>query len=320
MRDSKEKKNLDPAKSNDTMDKMFSKDGIIIIVLIAILIKLVFYNFELALTLTTLVAGIIWLLDILVLRKRRFQNAVVERDKKESEKIVLKQDAGVNVQDPWPVEYAKAFFPVLILVLLLRSFVAEPFRIPSGSMLPTLEVGDFILVNKFKYGLRLPVLRNKVTQGSEPERGDVVVFKFPGDPRIDYIKRIVGLPGDEIVYKDKQLYINGEQMDLEFIGDYNRRTERAGPGTFKVLHETLGKHEHEILNDPRIYSQDFYVKVEPGNFFVMGDNRDGSSDSRVWGFLPEKNLVGKAFIIWMHYDHSRKGERFDFSRVGKSIP
>jgi signal peptidase I len=215
------------------------------------------------------------------------------------------------------VEYSKAFFPILLIVLVLRSFVAEPFKIPSGSMLPTLRVGDFILVNKFTYGLRLPVVNTKVVALGAPERGDVVVFKYPEDPRLDFIKRVIGLPGDRISYRNKQLFINDELVAVEPVASYVERSSRRGLGYMQEFAEQLPGAEHRILLDGDRGSADAEYRVPDGHYFVMGDNRDDSRDSRVWGYLPEKNLVGKAFFIWMHWDIG--GDGLDFSRIGDRI-
>lgn len=280
-----------------------------------VLFKLVMYNFELALTLTTLAAGIIWLVDKLFFEKKR--DPAVSGSSNGDSEAEVKGKAEQAVKEPILVEYSKAFFPVLLIVLLLRSFVVEPFRIPSGSMLPTLRVGDFILVNKFSYGLRLPVLRTRFLPLGEPERGDVVVFKYPENPRIDYIKRIIGVPGDKIAYHDKKLTINGQPAEIDFIGSYNRPTNRGGPGTFGLFAEHLPDAEHQILIHPLAPAMDFELTVDEGHYFVMGDNRDDSRDSRYWGFLPEKNLVGKAFFIWMHWDFGGGG--LDLGRIGEPI-
>lgn len=258
------------------------------------------YDFSFYLTLATLVSGVVWLLDIFVLAPKRL-------------KVV---SDGKEPPEPWYVEYSKSFFPVLLFVLVLRSFIAEPFRIPSGSMLPTLEVGDFILVNKFSYGLRLPVLNSKVVDFGDPKRGDVVVFRFPKNPKVDYIKRVVGLPGDRISYRDKQLYINGNQVESEFVGPYTGSSQRRASEA-RVFNEKLPEKHHTIMVNPRFVSRNIEQTVPSGHYFVMGDNRDDSMDSRVWGFLPEQNLVGKAFFVWMHYDFGGAG--FNWGRVGTSI-
>lgn len=229
-------------------------------------------------------------------------------------------------KDPWWVEYGASFFPVIVIVFGIRSFVIEPFKIPSGSMLPTLVVGDFILVNKFIYGLRLPILNRKVISISDPQRGDVMVFRYPEDPTLDYIKRVVGVPGDTVHYEDKQLFINNERVDNQSAPDYYH-PERLYYS--KQFIETLGTRKHAFLNDPdvpaavpeavdfpyrelcRYDAQGFECSVPRGHYFVMGDNRDNSRDSRVWGFVPEKNIVGKAFLIWLNTSQPGRFGRFD---------
>ena len=207
------------------------------------------------------------------------------------------------------VEYSRSFFPVLLFVLVIRSFVFEPFRIPSGSMMPTLLQGDFIFVQKFAYGLRLPVTETKIFETGSPERGDVVVFRLPSDPTINYIKRVVGLPGDEVVYERHRLMINGEEVALEPHPDATRQNPR--------FVEQLGEREHEILITNAAYMiNDGTYKVPEGHFFVMGDNRDNSRDSRFIGSLPETHLVGEAVRIWKHMD-GMSWPRWD--RVGNKI-
>ncbi len=217
-------------------------------------------------------------------------------------------------KEPVWVEYAHSFFPVLLIVLLLRSFLVEPFRIPSGSMMPTLLVGDFILVNKFIYGLRLPVLHTKVVEISEPQRGDIVVFRYPNDPSVDYIKRVVGLPGDHIAYYNKRLYINGEPVPLKPLGRFVGTGDDARYNGALVFEETLGKVRHQIMIMPGRPSVEGEFTVPAGHYFVMGDNRDNSNDSRYWGPVPEANFVGRAFFIWMHWNLDHPGEVFD--RIG----
>ena len=193
------------------------------------------------------------------------------------------------------VEYSRSFFPVLLFVLVIRSFVFEPFRIPSGSMMPTLLQGDFIFVKKFSYGLRLPVSETKIIETGQPERGDVIVFRLPSDPSINYIKRVVGLPGDEISYERHRLVINGVQVDLERHADATALDPR--------FVEQLGERQHEILISNSGYMvRDGVYRVPEGHFFVMGDNRDNSRDSRFIGAIPESHLVGEAVRIWMHMD------------------
>ena len=230
-----------------------------------------------------------------------------------------------GAKEPWWIEYPKSFFPVILIVFLLRSFLVEPFKIPSGSMIPTLLVGDFILVNKYAYGIRLPVINKKIINLNEPERGDVMVFRYPEDPTVDYIKRVVGLPGDKVVYQNKRLTINDRETPLREAGDYLLREKIQ---YLKQYTETLGKTEHPILLDTNesaalpyvkqfpqrencIYNNSGFVcTVPPGHYFMMGDIRDSSSDSRVWGFVPEANIVGKAFFIWFNFSELRRFGRF----------
>lgn len=215
---------------------------------------------------------------------------------------------------PWWVEYGRSFFPVILAVFLLRSFLVEPFRIPSGSMLPTLHVGDFILVNKFIYGIRLPVIDKKIIDISSPQHGDVVVFRYPPDPSIDYIKRVVGLPGDRIGYYDKVLYVNGEPVTRREAA----QTVREDGVEWVRVPEQLGNHAYVVQWMPQRQGPQGEVTVPPGQYFVMGDNRDNSKDSRYWGFVPDRNLVGKAFFIWMSWDADRFA--IDWRRIGSSIP
>jgi signal peptidase I len=250
-------------------------------------------SFALFLLLLLLVTGLVCLVDLLLLRKKRPADA----------------------KEPWWVEYSVSFFPVILIVFLLRSFLFEPFKIPSGSMIPTLLVGDFILVNKFTYGIRLPVINKKIVELGAPERGDVMVFRYPEDPSLDYIKRVVGLPGDKVAYVSKRLSINGQPVPTRQVDDYLSR-ERMQFSRRYV--ETLGAREHEILIEddapasmgqgrsfPNASNCNYNTSgltctVPPGHYFVMGDNRDNSSDSRVWGFVPDENIVGKAFFIWLN--------------------
>ena len=272
------------------------------------------FDIELVLVIGSFLTGVIWLLDILVLSKKRVLTEPAVED--------VSEDQGQPIE-PWYVEYAKSFFPVLIIVLVLRSFIAEPFRIPSGSMMPTLLIGDFILVNKFSYGVRLPVVHTKVVDLGEPERGDVVVFRFPKDPSIDYIKRVVGVPGDHIAYYNKQLYVNGVPATQNLMGDYLEIDPEQGKPGELMYREDLTGVEHDILVDKTRLSVEGEFVVPKGSYFVMGDNRDNSNDSRFWGVVPEENLVGKAFFIWMN---ARAGKLTDLgswswdpSRIGNSI-
>jgi len=224
-------------------------------------------------------------------------------------------DMPFNEKDePILVEYARSFIPVVLIVLLLRSFLVEPFRIPSGSMMPTLLIGDFILVNKFSYGVRLPVTNTKIFELATPKRGDIVVFRYPKNPSIDYIKRVIGLPGDKITYYNKKVYVNDKPMTQVSLETYQGLGQGESMTGAKHLIENLAPVEHSILirqGQPSIES--VYV-VPKGNYFVMGDNRDNSNDSRYWGTVPEANLVGKAFFIWMNWDLDYKG--INFSRIG----
>jgi signal peptidase I len=249
------------------------------------------FDFEAILTLATFITGLVWLVDALWFAPRRLAAAPAPEPGTEAQ-------APAKPREPVIVDYSKSFFPVILLVLLLRSFLAEPFHIPSSSMVPTLLIGDFILVNKYDYGIRLPVLHTKLVNIGEPKRGDVAVFRYPRDTSEDYIKRIVGLPGDHIVYRNKTLYINGVEMKQDLVGPY---TGRDADGAL-LSHEHLGDVTHDVLTVPGQYSQEGEWTVPAGEYFAMGDNRDNSSDSRYWGFVPEQNLVGKAFFIWMNWD------------------
>ncbi|MBL8520693.1 MAG: signal peptidase I [Betaproteobacteria bacterium] len=254
-------------------------------------------SFAAVLLLATVLTGVIWAIDHWLLRKRR-QSAV----------------------EPVLVEMARSFFPVLAIVFLLRSFLYEPFKIPSESMLPTLEAGDFILVNKFTYGIRIPVLNEKVSEGTPPKRGDVMVFRYPVDARKDFIKRIVGIPGDTVTYKNKRLSINGNPLPVAVKGTQTRADSNLLLRQFEVLEEKLGDKPHLAYADPVVPSvnlagvrafpnvenceynnEGVTCRVPEGHFFMMGDNRDNSDDSRYWGFVPEKNIVGKAVLIWMNF-------------------
>ena len=250
-------------------------------------------DFALLLVLAVALSGVIYLLDVVWLRpKRRERLAHAEAQTQEGLDPATREKL---LKEPWPVDYSRSFFPVLLVVLVVRSFVVEPFQIPSGSMRPTLEVGDFILVNKFAYGLRLPVVNTRFLEVDDPERGDVMVFRFPEEPSVNFIKRVVGLPGDRIRYEDKQLYINGEAVPKELM-------EEAASQQL-LLEEHLGEVEHYIYNNPRDPGPQMReVEVPEGHYFTMGDNRDHSNDSRYWGFVPEENIVGRAFAVWMHWD------------------
>lgn len=246
------------------------------------------FDFEWMLVLATVISGLIWLVDAQYFSRHR--QPVQTEDGSD-------QAAESQTTEPYLVEFARFLFPVVLIVLVLRSFVAEPFKIPSGSMLPTLEVGDFILVNKFAYGLRLPAGHQQFLDLGSPERGDVIVFRYPENPNIDYIKRVVGVPGDEVAYYNKTLYINDEPAPLEPVTDYSGDYPQA-----MRYRENLGDVKHDILVNMISSPRDFVVNVPKGHYFVMGDNRDNSRDSRVWGFVPQENLVGEAFMIWMNWN------------------
>lgn len=243
------------------------------------------FNFELILFYAIVVCGIISLFDIIFLAKRR------RKKNSAPEKM------------PIIIDYARSFFPVLLIVFLLRSFLYEPFRIPSGSLKPTLLVGDFILVNKFDYGIRLPVIHAKIYPIKDIQRGDIVIFRYPVDPSVDFIKRVIGLPGDKISYRDKVLYVNGKKIPQEFE---KYTTDQDSPdSSWNVVEkqEDFFGIKHAIFQIPDRPSEDIKeIVVPPGMYFMMGDNRDDSADSRYWGFVPDKNIIGKATMIWMSWD------------------
>lgn len=265
-------------------------------------------DFPTILVTATLVTGLIWAVDAVLWAPKRKRKSAEQSDA---------EQAAAALKEPTVVEYAKSFFPVILVVLLLRSFLVEPFRIPSGSMMPTLLVGDFILVNKYAYGIRLPVLDTKVIERGSPERGDVVVFRFPKDPGIDYIKRVVGVPGDRLVYSNKTLFINGQQVAQIPAGSYLGQGSGLSMSGADRRREMLGEVEHDILVVPGNHGISSDVVVPEGHYFVMGDNRDNSNDSRYWGFVPDENLVGRAFMIWMNWDSAASGIAWD--RIGSSI-
>lgn len=276
-------------------------------------------NFDLALVLVILVAvsGVIWLLDRLFLVPGRRRRA--EAVRQQSALTDAEREARVRsaLQEPVITEYARSFFPILLVILVLRAFVAEPFKIPSGSMMPTLVVGDFIVVNKFSYGLRLPVLEKKILDIGEPKRGDVVVFRYPVNPREDYIKRVIGIPGDEVRYQGNALYVNGERVVEVPLGPYTGPSEPGGRSMAgaQVYREELGDSPHRIMRLPHQQSTRNGVwRVGEGEYFVMGDSRDNSLDSRYWGVVPEENLRGRAFLIWMNWNNG-----IDFRRIGTLI-
>ncbi len=265
-------------------------------------------GFPAVLLLATVLTGIVWLVDKFVLKKARANNAT----------------------EPVVVEMARSFFPVILIVFVLRSFLYEPFKIPSESMVPTLVVGDFILVNKFSYGIRLPVINKKIVDVGLPKRGDVMVFRYPEDPTKDYIKRVVGTPGDKVVYKDKRLTINDMPIATEQIESQTHIDDRLAVQSFDVIREKLGEKSHISYLNPRFPNirlgdvhefpnrgncayndEQMSCTVPAGNYLMMGDNRDNSQDGRYWGFVPEDNIVGKAVLVWMNFGSMK--------RIGTSI-
>jgi signal peptidase I len=285
------------------------------------------WNFALILFVLMLITGVVYALDKFSLRPARQRRVAEALALARPSWVSLPQVEVQNREEqiraevghvPGWVEYGVSFFPVILFVFVLRSFIVEPFRIPSGSMLPTLQAGDLILVNKFTYGLRLPVIDKKIVPLGEPARGDVMVFRYPVDPSVDYIKRVVGLPGDQLAYIDKKLFINGKEILRTAEGQYFEPDRVSYTAQFT---ENLGQKGHKILVDER-KSQEIgpimnfpyrdkceYLRngvrctVPAGVYFMMGDNRDNSLDSRYWGFVPEANIVGKAFFIWMNFSH-----------------
>jgi signal peptidase I len=262
-------------------------------------------DFSLLLVMLTGLSGLIWLIDSLFFKRRRLDRAVQEKIEQPREPVII--------------EYSRSLFPILLIVLIFRSFLFEPFKIPSGSMIPTLLIGDFILVNKYAYGLRLPVSNTKIMDIGEPERGDVIVFRYPVDPKVNFIKRLVGLPGDTITYRNKELYINGEKVPVEEQGHYTGKDVKCSiPAADALrLQESVGEVTHDILVHMRSRGRDGMWTVPAGHYFVMGDNRDRSNDSREWGFVPEDHLMGRAVGIWLNFDY-KKGCG-DLSRVGDGI-
>ncbi|GHC99569.1 signal peptidase I [Pseudorhodoferax aquiterrae] len=293
-------------------------------------------NFALLLFLATLVTGLYWLAERLYFLPRR-RKAVAQLEQQTARRqqdlaakgitqvdnVDLAEAKSRLLMQPWWLDWTAGLFPVILVVFLLRSFLFEPFKIPSGSMIPTLLVGDLILVNKYHYGIRLPVLNTKITEGKPLQRGDVVVFRYPPKPSLDYIKRVVGVPGDEVAYLNKRLTVNGQPVPISSVPEF---FDQDAMRYFKQYEEKLGDKPHRLLIDddrpafiPGVenfafkdqcrYSVEGVVcKVPEGNYFMMGDNRDNSLDSRYWGFVPDANIVGKAFFIWMNFG--------SFGRIG----
>lgn len=274
------------------------------------------FDFASVMAIALVVCGVIWAVDARLWAPKR--RAALEAASQAAGGPLDEETRTKIGKEPLVVEYARSFFPVILAVFLLRSFLVEPFRIPSGSMIPTLWTGDFILVNKFSYGIRLPIINRKVMDIGEPQRGDVVVFRFPEDPATDYIKRVVGLPGDTISYHDKTVFINGVEAAQRFMGPYTEfSTGIPLPSQLQV--ESLQSVEHELVVHPGFFGRlDRGEWTVPENsYFVMGDNRDNSNDSRAWGFVPEQNLVGKAFMIWMNWNGAKGAVAWD--RIGNMI-
>ena len=290
-------------------------------------------NFALLLFMATVVTGLYWLAErFYFLPQRRQAAAVLEveavKRRADLQKMGIAQVDGdiaeakaLLLAQPWWLDWTAGLFPVIVAVFFMRSFLFEPFKIPSGSMVPTLQIGDLILVNKFHYGIRLPVVNTKLTEGTAPQRGDVMVFRYPPRPSLDYIKRVVGVPGDEVAYLNKRLTINGQVVNTvsvpEFFDDESMRY-------FKQYEESLGVQKHRLLNDDdrpafvpgaeefpfkencKYTVEGVVCKVPPGHYFMMGDNRDNSLDSRYWGFVPDKNIVGRAFFVWMNFGNLKR--------------
>ncbi|MBC7453145.1 MAG: signal peptidase I [Massilia sp.] len=291
-------------------------------------LQVILGNFALILFVAMLVTGVIWCLDIFYFAKQRRRAADTALAAFDGRNAKLAAD-GIKIDNtsrhaieaallrqPTWIEYSGSFFPVIALVFFLRSFLFEPFKIPSSSMVPTLVIGDLILVNKFTYGVRLPVLNRKIIDVGDPQRGDVMVFKYPKDMTQDYIKRVIGVPGDKITYENKRLTVNDKAVEYTALDDYLEDDSLEYRQQFK---ENLTSVEHRILNsrnratidlgavdsfpqrDACVYAYDKFTCIVPeGNYFMMGDNRDNSLDSRYWGFVPNKNIVGKAFFVWMN--------------------
>ena len=290
-------------------------------------------NFALLLLMAVVISGLYWLAERFYFLPQRvaaaeqFDADNARRHKELSKMGIAKVDAtGKDARDkllmqPWWLDWTAGLFPVILVVFLLRSFLFEPFKIPSGSMIPTLWVGDLILVNKFHYGVRLPVLNLKITQGTEVARGDVMVFRYPPRPSVDYIKRVVGVPGDEVSYLNKKLFINGQAIATENIPEF---FDESVMRYFKQSQEKLGEKSHNLIVDDdrpafipgaddfafrdqcRYSIEGVVCKVPQGHYFMMGDNRDNSLDSRYWGFVPDANMVGKAFFVWMNFGNLKR--------------
>ena len=297
-------------------------------------------NFALLLFLATVVTGVYWLAERLYFlpqRKRAAEQLQVSVTQRRSElssqglrtdEVDLDKARNSLLMQPWWLDWTAGLFPVIVVVFVLRSFLFEPFKIPSGSMIPTLMINDLILVNKFHYGVRLPVSNLKIFDNHSPERGDVMVFRYPPKPSLDYIKRVVGLPGDEVAYLNKKIFVNGKPLDKaalpEFFDEdalrYTKQYQEVaadGQRKYRILNEddrpsfVQATEDFPFRENCRYSSEGVVCKVPPGHYFMMGDNRDNSLDSRFWGFVPEKNIVGKAFFVWMNFGNLKRIGGFD---------
>ena len=296
-------------------------------------------NFSLLLFLAAVVTGIYWLAERFYFLPQRYKAvealevATSQRHAELAEKGITKVDTNTSdaktrlIMQPWWLDWTAGLFPVIIVVFLLRSFLFEPFKIPSGSMIPTLLINDLILVNKFHYGVRLPVINLKVLDNNSPQHGDVMVFRYPPKPSLDYIKRVVGVPGDEVAYLNKKLSINGKPLNKSALPDFFDEDTMRYSKQFEET--TTANKKYRLLNDDdrpafipgtedfpnkqncRYSSEGVVCKVPEGHYFMMGDNRDNSLDSRYWGFVPEKNIVGRAFFVWMNFGNLKRIGSFD---------
>ena len=297
-------------------------------------------NFSLLLFLATVVTGVYWLAERFYFLPQRLQAAdllhasITQRRAELSsqglrnDEVDLAQARSKLLVQPWWLDWTAGLFPVIVVVFILRSFLFEPFKIPSGSMIPTLMINDLILVNKFHYGVRLPVIYTKIFDNNSPERGDVMVFRYPPKPSLDYIKRVIGVPGDEVAYLNKKLTVNGKPLDKAVLPEFFDEDVLRYSKQFQEV-TADGKRKYRILNEDdrpsfiqatedfpfrdncRYSSEGVVCKVPPGHYFMMGDNRDNSLDSRYWGFVPEKNIVGKAFFVWMNFGNLKRIGGFD---------
>lgn len=265
----------------------------------------IYKDFSAILAVATIVTGFIWAIDAKFFKSKRMAALALSG-----------MPAGESTE-PKLVEYARSFFPILLIVLILRSFIAEPFRIPSGSMKPTLLEGDFILVNKFTYGLHLPIFGTEILTLNKPKRGDVLVFRFPNDTSVDFIKRVIGVPGDKISYKNKVVYLNGTPLSQEYVAQNIDKESGRGSVQVKQFNEKVGEKNHAIFLQAGSGMDMEERTIPEGQYFVMGDNRDASDDSRYWGFVPEELILGKAFFIWFSIDWTTKDVRW--KRIGHAI-